>query len=127
MGDKLKNQGAIVTGAGRGIGREIALALAAEGAKVVVVDPGVSMAGEGFNTAPADNTAVEINKRGGMAIANHGSVANPKACEEFIGSCLEHFGRLDILVTNAGGVDDLLHQSVNILFKPHVSSETQNL
>jgi NAD(P)-dependent dehydrogenase (short-subunit alcohol dehydrogenase family) len=102
MGDKLKAQGAIVTGAGRGIGREIALALAAEGAKVVIADPGVSMAGDGFDSAPADDTAAEIRKRGGTAVANYGSVVDPKACEEIIRSCIENFGRLDILVNVAG-------------------------
>ncbi len=102
MGDRLKDRGAVVTGAGRGIGREIALALAAEGAKVVVVDPGVSRGGEGADVAPADEVVAEIKKRGGVAVASYSSVADFKAAEEIIRSCVENFGRLDILVNPAG-------------------------
>jgi NAD(P)-dependent dehydrogenase (short-subunit alcohol dehydrogenase family) len=125
MGDKLRNQGAVVTGAGRGVGREIALALAAEGASVVVVDPGVSMDGAGFDASPADDTAAEINKRGGTAVANHGSVVDPKACEDIIESCLENFGRLDILVNVAGIVRpglvwELSDEDWDALMKTHL-------
>ena len=101
MGDRLKDRGAVVTGAGRGIGREIALALAAEGAKVVAVDPGVTRAGEGFDATPVDETVAEIKKRGGTAVADYGSVTDFKACGEMIKSCMDNFGRLDILVNNA--------------------------
>ena len=102
MGEELKGRNAIVTGAGRGIGREIALALAAEGANVVVVDPGVSRGGTSSDMAPADEVVAEIKKRGGRAIANYNSVADFKAAEGIINSCVENFGRIDILVNCAG-------------------------
>ena len=102
MGERLKGRSAVVTGAGRGIGREIALALAAEGAGVVVVDPGVSRGGTSSDVAPADEVVAEIKKKGGKAIANHNSVADFKAAEGIINSCVESFGRIDILVNCAG-------------------------
>lgn len=102
MGDRLKDQGAVVTGAGRGIGREIALALAAEGAKVVAVDPGVTRAGDDFDATPVNETVAEIKKRGGTAVANYSSVTDFKACGDIIKSCIENFGRLDILANIAG-------------------------
>ena len=102
MGHRLKDNGAVVTGAGRGIGRAIALALAAEGARVIVVDPGVGRDGKGFDPAPADEVVAEIKGRGGMAVANYGSVADSGVGESIIRSCLENFGRLDILVNCAG-------------------------
>ncbi|PIU23500.1 MAG: 3-hydroxyacyl-CoA dehydrogenase [Chloroflexi bacterium CG08_land_8_20_14_0_20_45_12] len=102
MGDKLKGKNAVVTGAGRGIGREIALALAAEGAKVVVVDPGVSRGGEGTDLAPADEVVAEIKKRGGKAVASYNSVADFKAAEGIIKQCVDSFGHIDILINGAG-------------------------
>jgi NAD(P)-dependent dehydrogenase (short-subunit alcohol dehydrogenase family) len=102
MGDRLKDKAAVVTGAGRGIGRAIALALAAEGAKVVVVDPGVSRSGEGFDSAPADKVVAEIEGRGGTAVANYSSVVDFQAGEDIIKSCVQNFGCLDILVNCAG-------------------------
>lgn len=102
MGKRLDGRSAVVTGAGRGIGREIALTLAAEGASVVVVDPGVSRGGSGSDMAPADEVVVEIKKRGGKAVANHNSVTDFKAAEGIINSCVESFGRIDILVNCAG-------------------------
>jgi len=102
MSDRLKGRSAVVTGAGRGIGREIALTLAAEGANVVVVDPGVSRGGEGADSTPADEVVAEIKKRGGSALANHNSVADFRAAEEIINDCVKNFGRIDILVNGAG-------------------------
>lgn len=102
MGSKLQGRNAVVTGSGRGIGKEIALALAAEGAKVVVNDPGVARSGEGSDAAPADEVVAEIKKRGGTAIANYDSVSDFAAAERIIKSCVDNFGRIDILVNGAG-------------------------
>jgi len=106
MGTKLKGRSAVVTGAGRGIGREVALALAAEGAKVVVNDPGVGRGGEGTDLAPADEVVAEIKKNGGEAIANHDSVADFAAAGEMIKNCVDTFGSIDIVVNCAGVLRD---------------------
>lgn len=102
MGDRLKGKVAIVTGAGRGIGRGYALALAAEGAKVVVNDIGVELDGSGSSTTPASNVVTEIEERQGTAVANFDTVTTMQGGEALIKSAIDHFGRLDILVNNAG-------------------------
>ncbi len=102
MGTKLKGRNAVVTGAGRGIGQAVSLALAAEGASVVVVDPGVGRGGEGSDLTPADETVAEIKKAGGNAIASHESVTDFAAAEGIIKSCVDNFGRIDIMVNCAG-------------------------
>ncbi|MFC1976831.1 SDR family NAD(P)-dependent oxidoreductase [Chloroflexota bacterium] len=102
MGDRLKDKVAVVTGSGRGIGRGHALALTAEGAKVVVNDPGVARDGSGAEKAPADEVVAEIKKNGGEAVANYDSVATPEGAANIIKTALDSFGRLDILVNNAG-------------------------
>lgn len=99
---KLKDKAAVVTGAGRGIGREIALFLAAEGAKVVVVDPGVNRDGSGADLSAADQVVAEIKEKGGTAVANYGSVADFKVAAEIIEACVANFGRIDILANCAG-------------------------
>ena len=104
MVDKLKGKVAIVTGSGGGIGRGEALVLAAEGAKVVVNDVGVS-ATEG-GPRPADVVVEEIKKAGGEAVANYDSVATPEGGENIIKTALDAFGKLDILVNNAGILRD---------------------
>jgi len=106
MEAKLQGRSAVVTGAGRGIGKETALALAAEGAKVVVSDPGVSRVGTGTDAAPADEVVAEVSRHGGMAIANYDSVTDFAAAERIVKSCIDNFGRIDILVNCAGVLRD---------------------
>jgi NAD(P)-dependent dehydrogenase (short-subunit alcohol dehydrogenase family) len=95
---------AVVTGGGRGLGRSYALLLAAQGAKVVVNDPGGSIAGDGSDTTPADQVVREIATAGGEAIASTSSVATPDGGMAIIETALERYGRIDILVHNAGNV-----------------------
>src|SRR5918996_1305622 len=97
---------AIVTGAGRGIGREHALALAKSGARVVVNDLGGSAHGEGSDTTPAQQVADEIKGFGGEATANYDNVADFQGAENMVKQAIADFGRLDILVNNAGILRD---------------------
>jgi 3-oxoacyl-[acyl-carrier protein] reductase len=106
MGERLKGKVAVVTGAGRGIGRAEALLLAEEGAKVVVNDLGSGPDGAGAAASPADKVVKEIKDRGGEAVANYDSVAIPEGGENIIKTALDAFGRLDILVNNAGILRD---------------------
>jgi len=93
---------ALITGAGRGLGRAYALLLAARGAKVVVNDPGVSMQGEGTDAGPAQSVVDEIRAAGGQAIASTDSVATPQGGQAMIDLARDHFGSIDILIHNAG-------------------------
>ena len=104
---------AIVTGAGRGIGRAHALALAKAGAKVVVNDLGVTLAGEGPGSAPADEVVAEIRKGGGEAFANGADVADWQQTQALLAETLERFGRLDAVVNNAGFVRDRMFVSAS--------------
>ncbi|HEX9815099.1 MAG TPA: SDR family oxidoreductase [Myxococcota bacterium] len=97
---------AIVTGAGRGIGREYALMLAEHGAKVVVNDLGGARDGEGADLGPADEVVEEIRVNGGEAVANGANVADFTSAKEMIQQAIETFGRLDVLVNNAGILRD---------------------
>lgn len=97
---------AIVTGAGRGIGRGEALLLANEGAKVVVNDVGASVSGEGHDTSPAQSVVDEITAAGGEAITNDANVADFAQTEKLIKAAVTRFGWLDILVNNAGILRD---------------------
>jgi NAD(P)-dependent dehydrogenase (short-subunit alcohol dehydrogenase family) len=96
------DQVAIVTGAGRGLGRLYALELARRGAAVVVNDLGGSMHGDGADTSVADGVAEEIKRSGGVAVASHDSVDSPEGGEAIVGTAIEQFGRLDAVVSNAG-------------------------
>ena len=102
MTSYLEGKNAVVTGAGRGIGRATAIALAAEGVNVVVNDPGVARGGSGGDKAPADEVVKEIEKMGGKAVANYESVADFSAAGRIIKSCVDNFGRIDILINCAG-------------------------
>ncbi len=106
MAGRLEGKVAIVTVAGRGIGRGEALLLASEGCRVVVNDLGGSSAGEGADTSPADEVVAEIKKAGGDAVANYDSVASMEGGERMVKQALDTFGRLDILVNNAGILRD---------------------
>lgn len=113
MADRLKGKVAIVTGAGRGIGRGEALALASEGAKVVVNDLGGGSAGAGASSSPADEVVHEIIKSGGQAVANYDSVSTPEGGENIIKTAVNSFGKLDILVNNAGILRDKMVFNMN--------------
>jgi NAD(P)-dependent dehydrogenase (short-subunit alcohol dehydrogenase family) len=93
---------AIVTGGGRGLGRAYALLLASRGAKVVVNDPGGTLTGDGTDADPAREVVDEITAAGGEAVASTASVATPEGGKAIVESALEHYGRLDVLVHNAG-------------------------
>ena len=102
----LKDKVAIVTGAGRGIGKGIVKLMAAQGAKVVVADPGVNLDGSGLDRSVADQVVREITDAGGMAIASYESVVTTEGGESIVKAAVDSFGRLDIVVTCAGIVRD---------------------
>ena len=106
MAGRLEGRVAIVTGAGRGIGREEALTLAGQGAAVIVNDPGVGPDGVGQDSGPADQVVAEIKAKGGQAAANYGNVTSFHDGEAMVQQALDVFGRLDILVNNAGILRD---------------------
>lgn len=93
---------AVVTGAGSGLGREYAIALAARGVRVVVNDVSVSVVGEQTTDQSADDVVADITARGGVAVANHASVADWEGAESIIRDAIRHFGGLDIVINNAG-------------------------
>ncbi|HEU4703304.1 MAG TPA: SDR family NAD(P)-dependent oxidoreductase [Conexibacter sp.] len=104
MADELRfdDRVAIVTGAGRGLGRSHALLLAARGAKVVVNDLGCSREGDGSSREPADGVVAEIRAAGGTAIANYSDVSLPAGGETVVSDALQAFGQVDVVIANAG-------------------------
>lgn len=125
MGDRLKGKVAVVTGSGRGIGRAEALALAAEGAKIVVNDVGAASDGTGESSTPAEEVALEIKGFGGDAVANYDSVATLEGGENIIKTAVDKFGGLDIVVNNAGILRDRMifnmsEEEWNAVMKVHL-------
>ena len=107
----MQGRAALVTGSGNGIGKEIALLLAAEGASVVVNDLGTDVHGEGTSSEAADATVAEIIAAGGTAVANYDSVADPDGCARAVQTAVDAFGSCDIVVANAGALLDT-HQGI---------------
>ncbi len=106
MPNLLKDKVAIVTGSGRGVGRGVAHQMAAEGAKVVVVDPGVNIDGSGFDQSIAEQVVSEIREAGGEAVACTESVVSMEGGENIIQTAIDQYGKLDIVVTCAGILRD---------------------
>lgn len=104
----LEGKVAIVTGAGRGIGREIALAMARQGAAIVVNDLGASVTGEGADRHPGEETVGLITGAGGRAVLNGDSVADWDAAQRIVSCAVDTFGRLDVVVNNAGILRDVI-------------------
>ncbi|WP_332745197.1 SDR family NAD(P)-dependent oxidoreductase [Hydrogenophaga sp.] len=104
----------VVTGAGGGIGRDIALAMAREGAKVVVNDIGASVTGEGQDAGPAQKVVDEIRAAGGEAAANTDSVSEAASAGRIVQSALDHFGRIDVVVNNAGILRDRFFHKMSV-------------
>ncbi|PLK26948.1 SDR family NAD(P)-dependent oxidoreductase [Novosphingobium sp. TH158] len=101
---RFDNRVAVITGGGRGLGAAHAKLLASRGCKVVVNDPGVSMAGDATDEGPADALVREIREAGGEAVANTDSVATPEGGEAIIRTALDTWGRIDVLIHSAGNV-----------------------
>jgi NAD(P)-dependent dehydrogenase (short-subunit alcohol dehydrogenase family) len=114
MGTMVQDKVVVVTGAGGGIGRDIALALAAEGAKVVVNDLGTSSSGEGASAGPAQQVVDEIKAAGGQAVANTDSVSEAAAASRIVQCALDHFGRIDGIVNNAGILRDRFFHKMSV-------------
>jgi NAD(P)-dependent dehydrogenase (short-subunit alcohol dehydrogenase family) len=104
--NELHGKSVIVTGAGGGIGRDFALALAAAGAKVLVNDIGASVKGEGRDAGPAQRVVNEIGEKGGAAVANTDSVAEWESANKIVQAALDAYGRLDVVINNAGILRD---------------------
>lgn len=113
---------ALVTGAGRGVGRGIALAFSKAGAAVVVNDLGVNLAGEAGESTPAKEVADEINAAGGRAVANTDSVTSAKGAQSMVQMAIDTFGRIDAVVNNAGNLrDGLFHKMTEEEFESVIS------
>ena len=114
MSKMMEDKVVIVTGAGGGIGRDIALAMAREGAKVIVNDVGASMTGEGHDVGPAQRVVDEIRAAGGVAAANTDSVADAAAADRIVTTALDTYGRVDAVVNNAGILRDRFFHKMSV-------------
>ncbi|ABE39113.1 SDR family NAD(P)-dependent oxidoreductase [Rhodopseudomonas pseudopalustris] len=114
MAKALDGKVIIVTGAGRGIGREIALLAAREGAKVVVNDPGGAADGSGTDASPAEQVVEEIKKEGGTAVANFETVAEAVPASKIVKQAVDTYGKLDGVVNNAGILRDAIFHRMSI-------------
>jgi NAD(P)-dependent dehydrogenase (short-subunit alcohol dehydrogenase family) len=125
MGALLKDRVAVVTGAGNGLGRAEAKGLAAQGAAVVVNDVGAEVSGKGTSKTPADLVVEDILRSGGRAVANYDSVATEEGANRIIKTALDNFGRIDVLVNNAGfvraqAVYDIVTEDWDAVIKVHL-------
>lgn len=114
MANMVKDKVVVVTGSGGGIGRDIALAMAREGAKIVVNDIGASLSGEGIDAGPAQAVVNEIRALGGEAVANTDSVAEAASAGRIVQCALDSFGRLDVVVNNAGILRDRFFHKMSL-------------
>ena len=110
----LEGKVALITGAGGGIGRDIALAMAREGARIVVNDLGASVAGEGNSAGPAQQVVEDIRAAGGQAVANTDSVSEAVSAARIVQTAIDAFGRIDIVVNNAGILRDRIFHKMNL-------------
>ena len=108
MAGMMEGKVAVVTGAGGGIGREIALMMAAAGARVIVADIGASLTGEGGSASPAQQTKQLIEQAGGAAEICTESVSTWGSAQKIVQAALDHFGRIDAVVNNAGILRDVI-------------------
>jgi multifunctional beta-oxidation protein len=125
MGDMLKDRVAVITGAGNGLGRADAISFAAQGARVVVNDLGTSHDGHGSSHSDADLVVEQIRKAGGIAVANYASVATEDGAKSIIQQAIDEFGRIDILINNAGiirhqDIDKIITEDWDLTIKTHL-------
>jgi NAD(P)-dependent dehydrogenase (short-subunit alcohol dehydrogenase family) len=113
MAKMLEGKVAVVTGSGGGIGREIAIMMASEGAKIIINDVGASLSGEGKSDSPAQQTKQLIEQRGGQAEINTDSVSEWGSAQKIIQSAMDHFGRIDVVVNNAGILRDVIFHKMS--------------
>jgi len=110
----LQGKVAVVTGSGRGIGRDIALQMAAQGAKIVVNDIGASVSGEGNDASPGQQVVDEVKAAGGAAALSTDSVSEWNSAHKIVQCALDHFGRIDVVVNNAGILRDRMFFSMSL-------------